>query len=386
MRQTFLKFILVTAIAAGTLSLASLQKAEAAARQCRVMFAAEEVAVDLLKLKGDDKLNVKQAKWARVKAIFAEFGIDVYSKNLTESIAAAAEIIRDGSTEPSIDKSETMAKLGDKLIKAVESDFSKAQNLALGFHVAESVLKIERIKLDTFDTTKEEPSVFKAKGALHIKEFAKYVESYIDGTPLYANLGNEVGFITWPNIRHLYSNNSWGIGLRHHDMYHLHYAYGHPYYLAVNFMTSRTINDRRYMMVSSYWEAVDTNQTGFEGKMGGFFKSLNMSPQEGMIYLGRATKEMLDKVDAFRPNSGTALNEIGGFGVSYASGEWKPQLIKFGRTAFAKSHDVYDKELQDFINAALVNIANPEKTKYVNYHRQGPGHVSDVDDDTSKGY
>lgn len=368
--------MLMLFVVASCLQMSFFQSTSLAARACRVVVA-DTPSVALNRLKGDIKLNVKGETLAKVKQLFGEAGIELYTKNIVEALEGASEVLREGSNQPSVEKSDKLAELGDKLITIVKNDFTKAQNLQIGYHVAEAVLKMERIELSKYGSTPSQ--IFNKDGALHVKDFHKYVESYIDGSSLYANLGSEVGFISWPDIRHLYSNNSWGIGLRDHDMYHLHYAYGHPYYLAVNFQASRSINDRRYMMISSFWESIDSNQTGYESKMAGYFKHRRMSPQEGMIFLGRATKAMLEEIDRF--GYGTA--ESSGYfqQVSYTAGSWKPQATKFGRTSFATNHEVYDKELQDFINKSIDLLADPTNKKYYNYHRKGPGKTSARDED-----
>lgn len=383
------KFVLSLALFAGLSATAFIQKAEAA-RSCRVAAQGDRPGeVVLHKIRGSESLAMKAATYTKVKALFSEHGVELSSKKITEALVAMGEHIRNGSSEPSLVKSEKTAKILNKFYDLAEGDLTKDQKLMFGYLVGETVLKMERMQLKKFKKT-DTPEVFSQSGALHIKDFHKMVESYIDGTALYRNLGSDVGFIEWPDIRHLYSNNSWGIGLRDHDAYHLHYAYGHPYYLAINFMSSRGINDRRYAMISAFWEAVDTNQTGFESKMSAFFQAKNMTPQEGMIYLARATKEMLDEVEGIDSQTvnnaysyeRNAVDVARNYNIGVNSG-WVPRLVKFGRTSAPEDMGVYDKEIEKFINKSLQLRADTANKRYYNYHREGPGKTSATDEDRS---
>lgn len=386
--KALVKSLFSLALVAGLSITGYTQRAEAA-RSCRVTTSGERAGeVVLQKIRGSESLVMKPTTYTKVKALFSENGVELTSKKITEALVAMGEHIRDGSDVPSLVKSEKAAKILNKFYDLAAGDFSKDQKLMFGYLVGETVLKMEHMQLKKFKKTGT-PEVFSQSGALHIKDFHKIVESYIDGTALYRNLGSEVGFIGWPDIRHLYSNNSWGIGLRDHDLYHLHYAYGHPYYLAINFMTSRGINDRRYAMISAFWEAIDTNQTSFESKMSAYFQEKNMTPQEGMIYLARATKEMLDEVEGITAQgnnygyySQNATDIARTYNIGVNSG-WVPRLVKFGRTSAPEDIEVYDRELEKFINKSLQLRANVANKRYYNYHRKGPGKTSATDEDRS---
>ncbi|MEQ1723240.1 MAG: hypothetical protein ABL930_08685, partial [Pseudobdellovibrio sp.] len=318
----------------------------------------------------------------KVKALFAREGITLETKNLKEALVIISDKIKDGSETPTLAKSEKLAVFGDKLLEIVKNDFTKAEFMMISYYVGESVLKMERIPLKKYKTV-EAPDILSTNGVLNIKDFHKMVESYIDNTAAYRDLPSDVGFIDWTDIRHLYSNNSWGIGLRHHDMYHLHYAYGHPYYVAVNFQASRGINDRRYAMISSFWESVDTNQTTFESKISKFFGDKGMSPQEGMIYLARATKEMMKEIDKAEANSyynETSQEVVNDNNIGLRNG-WQPFAVANGRGAAPTDLAVYDKEIEDFINKSFTKLANPANKKYYNFHRLGPGKKSTTDED-----
>ena len=387
--KVLVKSLFSLALVAGLSITGFVQRADAA-RSCRVATNGERAGeVVLQKIRGSESLAMKPTTYTKVKALFSEHGVELSSKKITEALVAMGEHIRNGSDEPSLVKSEKIAKVLNKFYDLAVGDFSKEQKLMFGYLVGETVLKMERMQLKKFKKTGT-PEVFSQSGAVHIKDFHKMVESYIDGTALYRNLGSDVGFIAWPDIRHLYSNNSWGIGLRDHDLYHLHYAYGHPYYLAINFMNSRGINDRRYAMISAFWEAVDTNQTSFESGMSAYFQGKNMTPQEGMIYLARATKEMLDEVEGITSQSTgnnysygrNALEVARTYNIGVNSG-WVPRLVKFGRTSVPEDIEVYDKELEKFINKSLQLRADTANKRYYNYHRKGPGKTSATDEDRS---
>jgi hypothetical protein len=195
-------------------------------------------------------------------------------------------------------------------------------------------------------------------------------------------MSQDGGFLSWPEIRSLYANNSWAIGLRDHDMYHLHYSYGHPYYLAVNTHASRSINDRRYFMISSLWESVDTFTASYESAIASYMKNKNITPQEGMLLLATASEAELTKIES---EIGKASEDSNFRLLSYKNG-WRPSKTEFGRDGARYDESTFASEIQDFINKALKNIETAAKKKYVNYHRLGAGNKSDVDEDRVAGY
>ncbi len=369
------QFLLLTTLIVGVQNIFFQTNADAA-RACRVVFARETGDVKLLDVNGRDKLNVSGVTLKLVEALFLEFGIEIQSKNLVEALEGASEVLRDGSAEASIERSEKMSKLGDKLIKIVQDKLTKEQNLMLSFYVAESVLKMERIPLSKYQTDAE-PPVFRDSGALAIKDFHRYVESYINKTSLYANKNSHAGILGMDVIRHLYSNNSWILGFKDHDMFHLHYSYGHPFYLAINFMAARSINDKRFAMISSLWESIDDTQYSYESDIARYFKEKKrMSPQQGMIFLARASKATLEKIDTALNSSHHGMSEI-----SFENGNWKPQLVKFGRDSKPKSAAVYDQELTDYINKSLLLMKDPTKKKFANYYRRDEDEKDTTDHD-----
>jgi hypothetical protein len=344
----------------GTQNLILSSQAEAAARACRLVFQEEKTETALLQVDGRDSLKVSGALSKAVDALFLEFGIELQTKNLAEALEGAAEVLRNGKTAPSLETSEKMAKLGEKLLKLV--------------------LKLERIPLQKYAPTNEKPEIFEDSGVLHVKDFHRYVESYIDGTALYKNKNSTAGIIGMGEIRHLYSNNSWILGFKDHDMYHLHYSYGHPFYLAINFMASRSINDLRYTMISSLWESIDDTQYGYERSIAQYFKRKRMTPQEGMIYLARASQATLKRIN----NSiGDSYGDYNLARVAYDNGQgaWKPVPVKFGRTTYVVDPDTYDQELADFINKSLALKQDAGKKKYTNYYRKRTGEGPEKDHD-----
>lgn len=374
------RFFLFLFLFVGAQNLILSSQAEAAARACRLVFQPEKTETSLLQVEGRENLKVAGALSKAVDALFLEFGIELQTKNLAEALEGAVEVLRDGKTEPSVQKSDKMAKLGDKLLKLVESKFNKQQSLMLSFFVAEAVLKLEQIPLKKYAPTNEKPPIFEDSGVLHIKDFHRYVESYIDGTALYRNKNSDAGIIGMDAIRHLYSNNSWILGFKDHDLYHLHYSYGHPFYLAINFMSSRSINDYRYKMISSLWESIDNTQYGYEVSIAKYFKQKRMSPQEAMIYLGRASQATLKRIN---DSIGDSYGDFNLAAVAYKDGEgrWKPVPVKFGRTAYVVDPAVYDQELTDFINKSLALKQDARKKKYTNYYRKEADEGPDKDHD-----
>jgi hypothetical protein len=363
-------FIAAQVILAGSLYSSSAEAAPRCSLRTLVQRSAEAqpISIHLSQITGVDKIKIKAGTMTKLKKVFDNHGYELSATKLKEVIEGAAEMINGTSKTPSLERSSKMAEIGREILNAVKADLTADQNKMAQFLVGEAVLRLESFKITEFKGRTELP-VFKKKSTLHINKFHDLVESYVDGTAGYRDLPQDGGFLTWPEIRGLYANNSWAIGLRNHDMYHLHYAYGHPYYLAVNFHSSRSINDRRYAMISTLWEAVDTFRTGYESSIANYFKSKGMTAEEGMLHLATASEKDLDKLEeSFGSYTQlTSLNEL-----AYSSG-WRPFKTKFGRNTTNYTEQIFMTEIQDFINESIERLKNPANKKYANYHRRGPG-------------
>ena len=384
MQNVFGKNLLSVLIAAQVVLAGSLysSKAEAAPRcSLRTLVQrsaeAEPIPIYLSQITGVDKIKLKAGTITKLKKVFDNHGYELSATKLKEVIEGAAEMINGTSRTPSIERSSKMAEVGREILAAVKTDLNADQNKMAQYLVGEAVLRLETFKVTEFKTRGELP-VFKKKSTLHINKFHDLVESYVDGTTGYRDLPQDGGFLTWPEIRGLYANNSWAIGLRDHDMYHLHYSYGHPYYLAVNFHASRSVNDRRYAMISTLWEAIDTFRTGYEGTIANHFKRKGMTAEEGMLHLATASEKDLDKLEETF-GSYTQLNSLSE--LAYSSG-WRPVKTKFGRNTTNYNEQTFAAEIQDFINESIERLKNPTNKKYANYHRRGPGVAGARDEST----
>ena len=382
MLDVFGRFVFSTLIASQLLIIGSLSINTAeAARRCSIRTLVEEASratageFHVSRLDGVDKIKLKPTTLKKLKKVFEKYEWELNATKITEIIEGAAELIKGKSRTPSIERSNKMAEVGRDILNAASGDLNAAQTKMVTYMIAESVLRLENFKITEFKEGVDLP-VFGKNSTLHLDKFHDLVESYVDGTAGYRDLPQDGGFLTWIEIRGLYANNSWAIGLRNHDMYHLHYSYGHPYYFAVNMHTSRSINDRRYAMTSTLWEAVDTFRTGYENSIARYFKEKNMTAEEGMLFLGSATELELTQIEAVT-GSHTQLNSLNE--LSY-SGGWRPVKTKFGRDTTSYNEATFVTELADFINTSLVKLKAPANKKYANYHRRGPGVVGEVDE------
>lgn len=353
-----------------------------AAARCNIRTLVEESARAesngflVSRLEGADKIKLKAATIKKLKKIFDDNGWELSATKITEVIEGAAGLIKGNSRSPSIERSNKMAEIGREILKAADGDLNTAQKKMVTFLVAESVLKLEAMKMTEFKGTEASFPVFEKKSTIHVDKIHDLVESYIDGTAGYRDLPQDGGFLSWPEIRGLYANNSWAIGLRHHDMYHLHYSYGHPYYFAVNMHSARSINDRRYAMTSSLWEAVDTFRTGYENSISRYFQNKNMTAEDAMLFLGSASEKELDVIDrdASSHTNNSSLAEM-----SYGNG-WRPLKTKFGRNSTSYNETTFQTELAGFINTSIERLKVAANKKYAKYHRRGPGVVAEMDE------
>ena len=355
--------------------------AEAAAR-CNVRSLVEESAraetngFNVSRLEGADKIKLKAPTITKLKKIFEKYGWELNATKISEVIEGAAGLIKGNSRSPSIQRSNKMAEIGREILKAASGDLNPAQTKMVTYLIAESVLRLETMKMSEYKTGAE-VRVFTKQSTIHIDSFHDLTESYIDGTSGYADLPRDGdGLLSWTEIRGVYTNNSWIINLRNHDMYHVHYSYGHPYYLAVNLHTSRSINDRRYLIISSFWESVDTYRASYESSIANYFKNKNMTAEEGMLFLGSATEKELDQIEQ---DVGLASTVNSASELSYAEG-YRPTKTKFGRGTTDYNQQTYNKEIEDYINESIKRLKKPGSEKYSNYHRRGPGVVGTVDE------
>lgn len=390
MLDVFGRFAFSTLIASQLLILGSLSYNTAeAARRCNIRTLIEEgsrssvqsAGFRVSEIEGLGKIKLKASTVKKLKKVFEQEGWELNTSKIKEVIEGAANLIKGNSRSPSIERSNKMAELGREILKAASGDLNEAQTKMVTYLIAESVLRLEALKMSEFKDGEDLP-VFKKKSTVHVNNIHELVESYIDGTSKYADLPQDGGFLSWVEIRGLYANNSWAIGLRHHDMYHLHYSYGHPYYFAVNMHSSRSINDRRYAMTSSFWESVDTFRTGYESSISRYFKDKNMTAEEAMLFLGSATEKELDQIDRDAGNH-TVISSLPE--MSYGRG-WRPVKTKFGRDTTTYNEATFMRELADFINTSLVKLKDDNNRRYANYHRRGPGVVVEADESAIPGF
>ncbi len=340
--------------------------------------AAEVSTFSVSKINGADAIRLKAATMTKMKKIFDDKGKRLEATDIKGIIEAAGALVATADKKPSVEKSNKMAEIGRDILKTAKPDLSTDQYKMVSYLIAEAVMKFETIPLSEYKSSRSELPVFKKKSTLHIDKFNDLVESYVDGTAGYRDMSTDGGFLSWPEIRGLYTNNSWAIGIRDHDMYHLHYSYAHPYYLAVNMHSSRTINDRRYAMISTLWEAVDTFRTGYEDSIADYFKGRHMSVEEGMLFIAGATEKELNKIEE-KIGSYTQLDSLSE--LAYAQG-WRPVKTKFGRGTTRYTQETQFKEIETFINDSLARKSVTRNSRYGNYHRQGPGHTVATDQNT----
>lgn len=371
-----------------------------AAGNCKILieesFRSEIVSTfQISRLNGVEEIQIKPAIIVQLKKELKAKGIKLHTKStrkIRELIAAVAQQIKGDTDVASIEKSNQMAEVGRLILNTVKADLNPAQTKMITYMIAESVLKLETFKISEFKT---EPldSLFTTNSVIHIDKFHEMTESYIDGAATYNNFnrksnGYSNGVLYWPDIRRLYANNSWVIsninGDRlHHDMFHIHYSYGHPYYLAVNLHASRSINDRRYAMISSLWESVDNYRTSYEKKIAEYFQSKSITAEDAMLFLGSAPEKELDQIgkelDQTAPVIGGTYDKLSE--ISYAAG-WRPVKTTFGRGSMNYNEATFLKEIEDFINTSLTKMKDLNNAKYINYHREGPGVSVETDQNT----
>ena len=382
MLDVFGKFVFSTLLASQLLILGSLSiNNAAAAPRCSIRALLEESSrsessgFHVSKLEGVENIKLKFSTIKKLKKVFEKYDWELSSTKITGIIEGAAELINGNSRTPSIERSNKMAEIGREILKAASGDLNAAQTKMVTYLIAESVLRLEAIKMSEYKTDAE-LRVFTKQSTIHINTFHDLTESYIDGTSKYADLPRDGdGLLKWPEIRGVYTNNSWIISLRNHDMYHVHYSYGHPYYLAVNLHTSRSINDRRYLIISSFWESVDTYRASYESAIANYFRNKNMTAEEGMLFLGSATEKELDKIEQ---DVGLASTVNSSSELAYAGG-WRPTKTKFGRGTTDYNEQTYNKEIADYINESIKRLQKPGSQKYSNYHRLGPGVIGETD-------
>lgn len=329
-------------------------------------------------IRGVSDITLSDRTLASLRRIFQTAGLQLNQTSIHRIIESAAAQIKGNSRNGSVERADRMATLGRQIMRALNAELNtRAKKYAVNYLIAESVLRLESYKISDYQPDTND-SVFSGQNTVHITDFHSIVRSYIDGTSTYANMNvsGPLAVLSWSKIRQLYANNTWQIGIKHHDMFHLHYAYGHPYYLAVNFHTSRSINDRRYILASALWESVDTFRTEFEKAAANYFRDRHMSPEEAMLFLGSATSRELTAIETYiaeRTDDTDYVNQI-----SFSEG-WRPILTTFGRNHTDYSESTFLAEVNQFINQSLGLMSDPSQRRYINFHRDGPGQTSNTD-------
>ena len=110
-----------------------------------------------------------------------------------------------------------------------------------------------------------------------------------------------LGILSIKEYRDIVSKNTFPLFIKRHDMRHIHYATSHPRALGTVMGSTRSQNHLRFSQLGGMYEAIETNQYGFESSIAEYFSKeikdnsflmlkRNMDLEESMITLGSIPK------------------------------------------------------------------------------------------------
>ena len=149
------RFVFSTAIISQLLVIGSLSfNTATAATRCNLRTLIEEGSAvansrgfQVSKLDGVEKIKLKAATIKELKKIFEKYEWELSATKINEVIEGAANLIKGNSRTPSIEHSNKMAEIGREILKTASGDLNVAQKKLVIYMIAESVLRLESMKI-----------------------------------------------------------------------------------------------------------------------------------------------------------------------------------------------------------------------------------------------
>ena len=219
-------------------------------------------------------------------------------------------------------KGKKTAEKMANIFKDIESQVNKIGTLsietktlfALGILRLESFKKKDYIKSNNWILSKKKD----AKYFINFGEFSRYTKSYIERTELYESLPNEMNVLSALEYRALVANNHWPVLIKDHDIRHIHYGLSHPKVLAIIFTGARSKNKKRFFLLSSLFEGVDTVQYIHETEITSYFRKKGFGLEEAMIHIATANNKRLDQIISNSgPNTVSIFKSVQNFSPVY---------------------------------------------------------------------
>lgn len=275
-----------------TLCLAGAYRAQA--RTCNQIY---DQGLKKVTFQIDSRILISPEHVARFPDLARQFGLAHISRDPQKNINALFSKLTLGLTDKNfISRSDEMARFGEMLLSLLPKDLSREKKKQVEYAVIEAVSKLE--SFTSKDVIVDDKVVFNRYPEFNyfqMNQFTTVTRNYLTSSPYFSSLIGHTGIIAWPDIRDIFSYQKWIVEIKRHDVLHLYYASGHPYYLPSVFRAAWSRNALRYYMVSSLFEGVDRFQTSFEQRI---FEYMSAKPEFTMdgkidleaaiMYLARA--------------------------------------------------------------------------------------------------
>ena len=176
---------------------------------------------------------------------------------------------------------------------------------------------------------------------INFGNFFEYTESYINKSEKYTKIKKESVIFTASDFRSIVSSNHWPVTLKDHDIRHIHYGMSHPKALGLIFTAARSKNEKRYFLISSLFEGVDTVQYKHEMEVTKYFRELGMGLEEAIIHLSSANSARLNEII-----------ELAGYQTQVKANYLIQFTPKYGGNVIkdlGKNNRRFDKEVDQFL-------------------------------------
>ena len=285
-------------------------------------------------------LNSKQQK--HLNGVLSGTGIPTTRENRWNDVVNHIYLHLRKKEGLGLHSSETMANILIQLKK--DSIINESIDLKVETMFALGILRLESFQKSDYSESTDWILSKKNKGLtiINFGNFFEYTESYIYKSEKYTRIKKEPVIFTASEFRSIVSSNHWPVTLKDHDIRHIHYGMSHPKALGLIFTAARSKNEKRFFLISSLFEGVDTVQYHHEMEVTKYFRELGMGLEEAIIHVSSANQARLNEII-----------ESAGYKTQVKANYLIPFTPKYGGNVIkdlGKNNRRFDKEVDQFLN------------------------------------
>ncbi|MEZ4743342.1 MAG: hypothetical protein R3B45_13000 [Bdellovibrionota bacterium] len=268
-------------------------------------------------------VKIPESKLSEVSAAASDLGVNFNGNTYAELLEDVSKAL-DASEGTPLEKGDKMSRFVARLDGSL-NELPKNKRLHVQYLQAISVLRLEAYPKSAWVSVKKAEFETVGLKALNFDDYKVWTKAYLKNEDPYKSL-NPVpyggGVLSYKKIREMIALNTWPVDLKPHDMTHVHYYYGHPQAGATYFDAARSMNHKRYFILSGFFESVDTTQYAWESALARHFKEKNFTIEEASFYISRATDEQLDEI----MTNNTVANQFNSWMSEFK--DWQPVYTK----------------------------------------------------------